>query len=132
MCDCAKRASAVESFREEQVLMVSVFSAGLNPNMNVNSIDVSSGVSVKDPSQSQSRLPQWTHPNSVGNLSTAASPLDQNPSKHGASALVTCHPQKVAPHLLTGWPEIALFFLCISMNAIPKREEKESAIAQYP
>ncbi|XP_017453243.2 trinucleotide repeat-containing gene 6C protein isoform X4 [Rattus norvegicus] len=58
--------------------------AGLNPNMNVNSIDMSSGLSVKDPSQSQSRLPQWTHPNSMGNLSSAASPLDQNPSKHGA------------------------------------------------
>ncbi|ERE67636.1 trinucleotide repeat-containingC protein [Cricetulus griseus] len=58
--------------------------AGLNPNMNVNSIDVSSGLSVKDSSQSQSRLPQWTHPNSMGNLSSAASPLDQNPSKHGA------------------------------------------------
>ncbi|XP_036012509.1 trinucleotide repeat-containing gene 6C protein isoform X7 [Mus musculus] len=56
--------------------------AGLNPNMNVNSIDMSSGLSVKDPSQSQSRLPQWTHPNSMGNLSSAASPLDQNPSKH--------------------------------------------------
>ncbi|XP_076399932.1 trinucleotide repeat-containing gene 6C protein isoform X3 [Peromyscus maniculatus bairdii] len=58
--------------------------AGLNPNMNVNSIDMSSGLSVKDSSQSQSRLPQWTHPNSMGNLSSAASPLDQNPSKHGA------------------------------------------------
>ncbi|KAM9210380.1 trinucleotide repeat-containing gene 6C protein isoform 5-T5 [Dugong dugon] len=58
--------------------------AGLNPNMNVNSMDITGGLSVKDPSQSQSRLPQWTHPNSVDNLSSAASPLDQNPSKHGA------------------------------------------------
>ncbi|XP_053426510.1 trinucleotide repeat-containing gene 6C protein isoform X10 [Nycticebus coucang] len=58
--------------------------AGLNPNMNVSSIDMTSGLSVKDPSQSQSRLPQWTHPNSMDNLSSAASPLDQNPGKHGA------------------------------------------------
>nr|XP_023418660.1 trinucleotide repeat-containing gene 6C protein isoform X4 [Cavia porcellus] len=58
--------------------------AGLNPNMNVNSMDMTSGLSVKDPSQSQSRLPQWTHPNSMDSLSSAASPMDQNPSKHGA------------------------------------------------
>lgn len=64
--------------------MASLFSAGLNPNMNVSSMDITSGLSVKDPSQSQSRLPQWTHPNSMDSLSSAASPLDQNPSKHGA------------------------------------------------
>ncbi|KAM6469830.1 trinucleotide repeat-containing gene 6C protein isoform 4-T4 [Liasis olivaceus] len=58
--------------------------AGLNPNMNVNSMDIPGGLSVKDTSQSQSRLPQWTHPNSMDNLPSAASPLDQNPSKHGA------------------------------------------------
>ncbi|KAM4842948.1 trinucleotide repeat-containing gene 6C protein isoform 3-T3 [Thomomys bottae] len=58
--------------------------AGLNPNVNVNSMDMTSGLSVKDPSPSQSRLPQWTHPNSMDNLSSAASPLDQNPGKHGA------------------------------------------------
>ncbi|XP_021096820.1 trinucleotide repeat-containing gene 6C protein isoform X4 [Heterocephalus glaber] len=58
--------------------------AGLNSNMNVNSMDMTSGLSVKDPSQSQSRLPQWTHPNSMDSLSSAASPMDQNPSKHGA------------------------------------------------
>lgn len=60
-----------------------LFLAGLNPNMNVNSMDIPGGLSVKDSSQSQSRLPQWTHPNSMDNLSSAASPLDQNPSKHG-------------------------------------------------
>lgn len=38
---------------------------------------------MKDTSQSQSRLPQWTHPNSMDNLSSAASSLDQNSSKHG-------------------------------------------------
>lgn len=43
------------------------------------------GLSVKDASQSQSRLPQWTHPNPMDNLPGAASPLDQNPSKHGTS-----------------------------------------------
>ncbi|KAM5273263.1 trinucleotide repeat-containing gene 6C protein isoform 4-T4 [Ctenodactylus gundi] len=58
--------------------------AGLNPNVNVGSMDMASGLSVKDPSQSQSRLPQWTHPNSMDSLSSAASPMDQNPSKHGA------------------------------------------------
>uniref|UniRef100_A0A452IR87 Trinucleotide repeat-containing gene 6C protein n=1 Tax=Gopherus agassizii TaxID=38772 RepID=A0A452IR87_9SAUR len=57
---------------------------GLNPNMNVSSMDITGGLSVKDTSQSQSRLPQWTHPNSMDNLSSAASSLDQNPSKHGA------------------------------------------------
>nr|XP_058904798.1 trinucleotide repeat-containing gene 6C protein isoform X5 [Kogia breviceps] len=56
--------------------------AGLNPNMNVSSMDMTGGLSVKDPSQSQSRLPQWTHPNPMDNLPGAASPLDQNPSKH--------------------------------------------------
>ncbi|KAK1330782.1 hypothetical protein QTO34_008720 [Cnephaeus nilssonii] len=35
--------------------------AGLNPNMNVSSMDMTGGLAVKDPSQSQSRLPQWTH-----------------------------------------------------------------------
>lgn len=53
--------------------------------MNVNSMDMTGGLSVKDPSQSQSRLPQWTHPNPMDNLPGAASPLDQNPSKHGES-----------------------------------------------
>lgn len=60
--------------------------AGLNPNMNVNSMDMAGSLSVKDPSQSQSRLPQWTHPNPMDNLPGAAAPLDQNPSKHGAIA----------------------------------------------
>ncbi|XP_066237466.1 trinucleotide repeat-containing gene 6C protein isoform X8 [Saccopteryx leptura] len=58
--------------------------AGLNPNMSVSSMDMTGGLSVKDPSQSQSRLPQWTHPNPMDNVPGAASPLDQNPSKHGA------------------------------------------------
>ena len=53
--------------------------------MNVSSMDMTGGLSVKDPSQSQSRLPQWTHPNPMDNLPGAAPPLDQNPSKHGTS-----------------------------------------------
>lgn len=63
--------------------------AGLNPNMNVNNMDITGGLSVKDTSQSQSRLPQWTHPNSMDNLSSAASSLDQNSSKHGVSHLMS-------------------------------------------
>lgn len=47
-------------------------------------MDMTGGLSVKDPSQSQSRLPQWTHPSPMDSLPGAASPLDQNPSKHGA------------------------------------------------
>ncbi|KAB1266292.1 Trinucleotide repeat-containing gene 6C protein [Camelus dromedarius] len=70
--------------RADITLMAFLFSAGLNPNMNVNSMDMTGGLSVKDPSQSQSRLPQWTHPNPMDSLPGAASPLDQNPSKHGA------------------------------------------------
>ncbi|XP_069510747.1 trinucleotide repeat-containing gene 6C protein isoform X7 [Ambystoma mexicanum] len=58
--------------------------AGMNPNMNVGNMDITGGLSVKESSQSQSRLPQWTHPNSIDNLSNAASPHDQTPVKHGA------------------------------------------------
>lgn len=66
-------------------LTVSLFLAGLNPNVNVSSMDVTGGLAVKDPSQSQSRLPQWTHPNPMDNVPGAASPLDQNPGKHGTA-----------------------------------------------
>lgn len=69
--------------KSRRVLIAFLSLAGLNPNMNVNSMDMTGGLSVKDPSQSQSRLPQWTHPNPMDNLPGAASPLDQNPSKHG-------------------------------------------------
>ncbi|KAG9473726.1 hypothetical protein GDO78_004171 [Eleutherodactylus coqui] len=54
---------------------------GLNPTMNVSSMDMSSGLSVKDTSQSQSRLPQWTHPNSMDSLANSSSPLDPSPGK---------------------------------------------------
>lgn len=65
--------------------------------MNVNSMDMTGGLSVKDPSQSQSRLPQWTHPNPMDNLPGAAAPLDQNPSKHGTSKPGTCGPVAAVP-----------------------------------
>ncbi|XP_053310140.1 trinucleotide repeat-containing gene 6C protein isoform X2 [Spea bombifrons] len=61
--------------------------AGMNTNMNVNSMDLAGSLSVKDTSQSQSRLPQWTHPNSMDTLTNAASPLDPSPGKSIAGAL---------------------------------------------
>lgn len=57
--------------------------SGLNPNMNVNCMDVG-GMSMKDPPQPQSRLSQWTHPNSMENLSGSSSPMEPNFNKHGA------------------------------------------------
>ncbi|XP_036380005.1 trinucleotide repeat-containing gene 6C protein isoform X2 [Megalops cyprinoides] len=57
--------------------------SGLNPNMNVNCMEVG-GMSMKDPPQPQSRLSQWTHPNSMENLSGSSSPLEPNLNKHGA------------------------------------------------
>ncbi|XP_041434784.1 trinucleotide repeat-containing gene 6C protein isoform X2 [Xenopus laevis] len=58
--------------------------AGMNPGMNVNNLDMAGSLSVKDSSQSQSRLPQWTHPNAMDSLTNAASPLDPTPGKPGA------------------------------------------------
>uniref|UniRef100_A0A673H9H7 Trinucleotide repeat-containing gene 6C protein n=1 Tax=Sinocyclocheilus rhinocerous TaxID=307959 RepID=A0A673H9H7_9TELE len=57
--------------------------SGLNPNMNVNCMEVG-GLSIKDSPQPQSRLSQWTHPNSMENLSGNSSPMEANFSKHGA------------------------------------------------
>ncbi|KAJ8404225.1 hypothetical protein AAFF_G00339980, partial [Aldrovandia affinis] len=57
--------------------------SGLNPNMNVNSMEVG-GLSMKEPPQPQSRLSQWTHPNSMETLTGSSSPLEANLSKHGA------------------------------------------------
>lgn len=56
--------------------------AGLNPNMNPNCIDVGS-LPMKDPPLPQSRLSQWTHPNSIESLSGNSSPLEPNLGKHG-------------------------------------------------
>ncbi|XP_053706810.1 trinucleotide repeat-containing gene 6C protein-like isoform X1 [Synchiropus splendidus] len=57
--------------------------SGLNPNMNVNCMDV--GLSMKDPNQPQSRLSQWTHPNTIESLSGSSSPLESNLNKHVAN-----------------------------------------------
>ncbi|XP_051905928.1 trinucleotide repeat-containing gene 6C protein isoform X2 [Hippocampus zosterae] len=57
--------------------------SGLNPNMNVNCMEV--GMSMKDSPQPQSRLSQWTHPNSMESLSGGSSPLEPNLSKHGTT-----------------------------------------------
>ncbi|KAM6966024.1 LOW QUALITY PROTEIN: trinucleotide repeat-containing gene 6C protein-like [Tautogolabrus adspersus] len=58
--------------------------SGLNQNMNVNCMEVG-GLSMKEPPQPQSRLSQWTHPNSIESLSGSSSPLESNLSKHGAN-----------------------------------------------
>ncbi|XP_072098067.1 trinucleotide repeat-containing gene 6C protein isoform X9 [Mobula birostris] len=56
--------------------------AGLIPNMNVNNMELNAGISMKDPAQAQSRLRQWTHPNSIENLSSNSLSLEQNQTKH--------------------------------------------------
>ncbi|XP_063079613.1 trinucleotide repeat-containing gene 6C protein isoform X2 [Engraulis encrasicolus] len=57
---------------------------GLNPNMNVDCMEVGmAGLSLKEPPQPQSRLSQWTHPNSM-DLSPGSSPTEPSLSKHGA------------------------------------------------
>ncbi|KAJ7989760.1 hypothetical protein DPEC_G00307860 [Dallia pectoralis] len=58
--------------------------SGLTPNMNVNLLDVG-GLSMKEPTQPQSRLSQWTHPNPMDRLSGGSSPLEPNLGKHGAN-----------------------------------------------
>lgn len=59
-----------------------VCAAGLNPNMNVNCMEVG-GLSLKEPPQPQSRLSQWTHSNSMDNLSGNSSNMENNLNKHG-------------------------------------------------
>lgn len=87
--------------------------AGLNPNMNVNNMDITGGLSVKDTSQSQSRLPQWTHPNSMDNLSSAASSLDQNSSKHGMSHLIS-----ISVWLFETWVTLELYFFLMLLFSV--------------
>uniref|UniRef100_A0A3B4YYE6 Trinucleotide repeat-containing gene 6C protein n=1 Tax=Seriola lalandi dorsalis TaxID=1841481 RepID=A0A3B4YYE6_SERLL len=58
--------------------------SGLNPNMNVNCMEVG-GLSMKEPPQPQSRLSQWTHPNSIESLSGSSSPLEPSLGKHGSN-----------------------------------------------
>lgn len=50
--------------------------------MNVNCMEVG-GLSLKEPSQPQSRLSQWTHSNSMDSLSGNPSNLENNLNKHG-------------------------------------------------
>uniref|UniRef100_A0A672G2Z0 Trinucleotide repeat-containing gene 6C protein n=1 Tax=Salarias fasciatus TaxID=181472 RepID=A0A672G2Z0_SALFA len=73
--------------------------SGLNPNMNVNCMEVG-GLSLKEPPQPQSRLSQWTHSNSMDNLSGNSSNLENNLNKHGAiSAASSLVPPGKPPHL---------------------------------
>uniref|UniRef100_A0A087Y188 Trinucleotide repeat-containing gene 6C protein n=1 Tax=Poecilia formosa TaxID=48698 RepID=A0A087Y188_POEFO len=74
--------------------------SGLNPNMNVNGMDVG-GLSLKEPPQPQSRLSQWTHTNSMDNLTGNSSNLENNfNNKHGViSAASTLGPPGKPPQL---------------------------------
>lgn len=63
--------------------------AGLNPNMNVNCMEVG-GLSMKEPPQPQSRLSQWTHPNSMDSLSGNSSHMEANLNKHGRRNTRNC------------------------------------------
>lgn len=63
-------------------LCVCARAAGLNPNMNVNCMEVG-GLSLKEPSQPQSRLSQWTHSNSMDSLPGNSSNIENNLCKHG-------------------------------------------------
>lgn len=66
------------------------FTAGLNPNMNVNCMEVGS-LSLKDPPQPQSRLSQWTHPNSIDSLTASTQHMEANLSKHGSISAAQSH-----------------------------------------
>ncbi|KAG7239256.1 hypothetical protein INR49_029397, partial [Caranx melampygus] len=71
--------------------------SGLNPNMNVNCMEVG-GLSLKEPPQPQSRLSQWTHSNSMD--SGNSSNMENNLNKHGAiSAASTLGPPGKPPQL---------------------------------
>ncbi|XP_034739116.1 trinucleotide repeat-containing gene 6C protein isoform X2 [Etheostoma cragini] len=69
--------------------------SGLNPNMNVNCMEVGA-LSLKEPPQPQSRLSQWTHSNSMDSLSGNSSNMENNLNKHGAisAASTLCPPGK--------------------------------------
>ncbi|XP_019939758.2 trinucleotide repeat-containing gene 6C protein isoform X2 [Paralichthys olivaceus] len=71
--------------------------SGLNPNMNVNCMEVG-GLSLKEPPQPQSRLSQWTHSNSMD--SGNSSNMENNLNKHGAiSAASSLGPPGKPPQL---------------------------------
>lgn len=60
------------------------------------------GMSMKEPPQPQSRLSQWTHPNSIESLSGSSSPLEPNLGKHGEKNINNLGDQKAtAPEQLT-------------------------------
>uniref|UniRef100_A0A8C6T472 Trinucleotide repeat-containing gene 6C protein n=1 Tax=Neogobius melanostomus TaxID=47308 RepID=A0A8C6T472_9GOBI len=72
---------------------------GLNPNMNVNCMEVG-GLSLKEPPQPQSRLSQWTHSNAMDNLPGNVTNMESNLNKHGAiSAASTLGPPGKAPQM---------------------------------
>ncbi|XP_026069719.1 trinucleotide repeat-containing gene 6C protein-like isoform X4 [Carassius auratus] len=64
--------------------------SGLNPNMNVNCMEVGS-LSLKDPPQPQSRLSQWTHSNSIDSLSASTQHMEANHNKHGSISSAQSH-----------------------------------------
>ncbi|XP_051563314.1 trinucleotide repeat-containing gene 6C protein-like isoform X2 [Myxocyprinus asiaticus] len=65
--------------------------SGLNPNMNVNCMDVGC-LSLKDPAQPpQSRLSQWTHSNSIDSLTAGTQHMEANLNKHGAISAAQSH-----------------------------------------
>ncbi|XP_059416495.1 trinucleotide repeat-containing gene 6C protein-like isoform X2 [Carassius carassius] len=64
--------------------------SGLNPNMNVNCMEVGS-LSLKDPPQPQSRLSQWTHSNSIDSLSASTQHMEANHNKHGSISSAQYH-----------------------------------------
>ncbi|KAK6300484.1 hypothetical protein J4Q44_G00285820 [Coregonus suidteri] len=67
--------------------------------MNVNCMEVG-GLSMKEPPQPQSRLSQWTHPNSMDSLSGNSSHMEANLNKHGAiSAASNLGPPGKPPHM---------------------------------
>ncbi|KAM7394083.1 hypothetical protein PAMP_020904 [Pampus punctatissimus] len=70
--------------------------SGLNPNMNVNCMEVG-GLSLKEPPQPQSRLSQWTHSNSMDSLSGNSSNMENNLS--AISAASTLGPSGKPPQL---------------------------------
>ncbi|XP_016343286.1 trinucleotide repeat-containing gene 6C protein-like [Sinocyclocheilus anshuiensis] len=95
--------------------------SGLNPNMNVNCMAVS-GLSIKDSPQPQSRLSQWTHPNSMENLSGSSSPMEPNFSKHGA---ISAGPSLGPPSKPTLDDSYSPY------NLIPSSESPASALAPH-
>lgn len=69
-------------FQQMTCIFCVLCAAGLNPNMNVNCMEVG-GLSLKEPPQPQSRLSQWTHSNSMDSLSGNSSNMENNLNKHG-------------------------------------------------